>query len=764
MFKSKLFFFVLIILLSLNLEAQNKLNPLTMGIAPRIMNPLPPSVIQPASPLAWNTNAFGYNAYGSVIPVGPFKFFLNAPSVLTSLAADSLSSNFIQAGSFDANGIWWGVRYGTNTLVKIDTSSGIITQVVSITGATTVTGLAWNFSSGVMYASDYNSGTNRIGTINLTTGVFTPLIQIFATGILIDIACSNDGSIYGHMITGTGTQSQIYKNGILLGNTGFIGSYAQGMSWDHRVDSGYLAAYNNTTSTGELRRINTTTGATTLIGSFGCEVDGFAIPGAPGPLFSNFQIQNTQSPCGPYLVTTQILPGPATVTSAKFYWARNVSTMTDSINMTKGAGTNWSCSFPGNGLPGTYNYCMQAVDQVGFVTKMPPGAPTSFYSFTVSASDTTKPVITHTPIQNYPRINWPATVSCIATEPCGMDTVWVSWNINSDSYNMFYLTRGSSNRWIGMFNSDTSQVVPGDLIHYRIIARSSSAQHSMDSTSLYSFNIISSQHYVCIGDGNLSSIYPFTTYWDDGKTDLVFCSDEILAAGGYLGFIEKIGFNVISADTIQLNGFQIKMLNSTDCGQVGVNPWTVCYSGTYKVPGSGWQYINLTTPFFWTPGQNLFVEICYNNAAWSQYSPVYATAQTSKMNGYCTDLPTGDGCTANWNLTSLAYRSNTCFFIDPGDKVKNKTGIIPSVYSLSQNYPNPFNPITKIDFSIPKNGFVVLKIYDVLGREIKTLVNENKTAGYYTIDFNASEFSSGVYFYRLESNGYVNVKRMMLIK
>ncbi|MFZ4592192.1 MAG: T9SS type A sorting domain-containing protein, partial [Ignavibacteria bacterium] len=77
---------------------------------------------------------------------------------------------------------------------------------------------------------------------------------------------------------------------------------------------------------------------------------------------------------------------------------------------------------------------------------------------------------------------------------------------------------------------------------------------------------------------------------------------------------------------------------------------------------------------------------------------------------------------------------------------------------------NPFNPVTKINFALPKQGLVTLKIYDVLGREVRTLVNEVKSVGNYSVDFNASEFSSGIYFYKLESEGFSDIKRMMLIK
>ena len=92
------------------------------------------------------------------------------------------------------------------------------------------------------------------------------------------------------------------------------------------------------------------------------------------------------------------------------------------------------------------------------------------------------------------------------------------------------------------------------------------------------------------------------------------------------------------------------------------------------------------------------------------------------------------------------------------------SNIVPAEYSLSQNYPNPFNPNTKINFALPKQGFVTLKIYDITGREIKTLVNEIKQAGYYTVDFNGSNLSSGVYFYKIQTGDFSSVKRMVLVK
>ena len=90
--------------------------------------------------------------------------------------------------------------------------------------------------------------------------------------------------------------------------------------------------------------------------------------------------------------------------------------------------------------------------------------------------------------------------------------------------------------------------------------------------------------------------------------------------------------------------------------------------------------------------------------------------------------------------------------------------IVPVEYALSQNYPNPFNPTTKVNYALPKNGFVTLKVYNILGVEVANLVNENKPAGNYSVDFNASELSSGIYFYSINVNGFTDTKRMMLIK
>ena len=85
-------------------------------------------------------------------------------------------------------------------------------------------------------------------------------------------------------------------------------------------------------------------------------------------------------------------------------------------------------------------------------------------------------------------------------------------------------------------------------------------------------------------------------------------------------------------------------------------------------------------------------------------------------------------------------------------------------YALAQNYPNPFNPTTQIHFELPQSGFVTLKVFDMVGREVATLVNDPRNSGSYTVRFDATNLSSGLYVYRLSAGSYSSVKKMIVMK
>ena len=130
----------------------------------------------------------------------------------------------------------------------------------------------------------------------------------------------------------------------------------------------------------------------------------------------------------------------------------------------------------------------------------------------------------------------------------------------------------------------------------------------------------------------------------------------------------------------------------------------------------------------------------------------------------------------------LNYRDDACYpVLDyiyddlvyskiDGREYGNYTNVVeqrklgPFMFELGQNYPNPFNPSTTIQYEIPKSGMVIIKVYDVIGREVKTLVNQYQNIGMHEINFNAGNLSSGVYYYQLRAGNFISTKKMILLK
>jgi len=118
--------------------------------------------------------------------------------------------------------------------------------------------------------------------------------------------------------------------------------------------------------------------------------------------------------------------------------------------------------------------------------------------------------------------------------------------------------------------------------------------------------------------------------------------------------------------------------------------------------------------------------------------------------------------TTNWTSTVHYCIINGIEYGNPVSINMNQN--IPGAFILHQNYPNPFNPTTTIKYQIPEISFVTIIVYDVLGSEVATLVNEEKPVGNYEVEFNAASLPSGIYFYRLQAGSFVETKKMVLMK
>jgi hypothetical protein len=123
------------------------------------------------------------------------------------------------------------------------------------------------------------------------------------------------------------------------------------------------------------------------------------------------------------------------------------------------------------------------------------------------------------------------------------------------------------------------------------------------------------------------------------------------------------------------------------------------------------------------------------------------------------------GIWGNWETPRVYYVDSLSIYLEeenPSTLLEDEKII--TDFSIYQNYPNPFNPNTKINFYIPEFSFVYLKVYNVLGDEVATLVNEEKPAGSYQVEFDATTLPSGIYFYRLLAGSYIETKKMVLMK
>jgi hypothetical protein len=164
---------------------------------------------------------------------------------------------------------------------------------------------------------------------------------------------------------------------------------------------------------------------------------------------------------------------------------------------------------------------------------------------------------------------------------------------------------------------------------------------------------------------------------------------------------------------------------------------------------------------------------------WQQIATISDLYYEDESLSYCTAIPPAqceEECTFHYKIKVVdvgnkeSDYSNVAWARLVGGGKPSKIGANGSAdklefeYSLSQNYPNPFNPTTQIDYLIKSAGFVSLNIYDMLGTEVVSLVNERKEPGHYSVEFNAANLPNGIYIYKLQADSFVDTKKMILLK
>ena len=278
-----------------------------------------------------------------------------------------------------------------------------------------------------------------------------------------------------------------------------------------------------------------------------------------------------------------------------------------------------------------------------------------------------------------------------------------------------------------------------------------------------------------------------TTWENDPNKEYTVTADDI--SNGY-AVIER-GFNNLTLDNVTNNDVTIKFtVNMVGAvSSITGNPFPsiddvrLCGANApLKWPAGGWPdadsaltiklYDNGTNGDV-TAGDNIWSR----NVVFTQYSPLKVEYKYGANWGLASNTGGNDNessiGTNHWiNLTPYMTGGtvyNIWATMDTTDLtdvtgIENQNTGTPMAYELNQNYPNPFNPSTLIRYAIPEQGIVTLRVYNLLGEEVVTLVDGFKNAGSYDVTFNASNLSSGIYFYQINSNNFVSTKKMILMK
>jgi photosystem II stability/assembly factor-like uncharacterized protein len=330
---------------------------------------------------------------------------------------------------------------------------------------------------------------------------------------------------------------------------------------------------------------------------------------------------------------------------------------------------------------------------------------------------------------------------------------------NNDIYASTYMMGGYGG---GLYRS-TNEGVNWSLIGFN--------NHSINAVEVTSTNILVNTDTGFYRSSNIGASWTKIALIDNTISSIASSGLNIYVGGKGLVYrstnngVNWTSFNNGLPTNIRFNTMVISGSNIFICG---LDSTASANGGVFKSTDNGQNWINVglsdkNVNALFTSGYNLF--------AGTKLGGVYLST-----NAGVTWLQKNQGLTNIW-ITSIFvfgdYILAGCWEGTPGvwrrflldiigiQKISTE---IPDKYSLCQNYPDPFNPSTKIKYQITKNSKVSLKVFDILGHEIQTLVNETQSPGTYEVNWNAGNFSSGVYFYKLQAGNFSDTKRMLLIK
>ena len=690
--------------------------------------------------------------YGNDAIAGPFVSVPIPAGTPINTVGGNFSTAFLAGGDFNDAGVYYACTYGgalgVSTLITVDVTTGTPTTIGAITGITQYpTALDFNTANDTWYFGETDGVSSKLYTIDVNTGAATLVGTLTGVAGLIGMAIDCDGNAYGVDIG----SDQIFSINLstaaatAIGPMGFDASYAQDADFDASTGTLYLAAYNVTLSAGEFRSANLSTGATTLITSWGAvEIDGFAI----------------DNPCGPPCpVGSSTNPSPANGTTG--------------VSITTPGNATWT-----NGAGAT------AVE----VFFGPVGNVVSVYSGTPISS-----LAIPAPLQYATTYQW--RVVCKNDTCSAFASTW-SFTTEQDP---FYtevvdtLYPQAAQYWTGTTNGTAK--TDGEV-------RGVGTEDGW-----FMFDVSSIPDAATIMSVNLNGYVNLTNYpyWSatplPGLNPLTATALELKTAieansGTTLAYVYS---NETSTFTTGWKTYPLAGTVNADLQSALGQEWFAMgmdsrdNSATYYINWDGWSQVNI--PYlvvqysYVTPVELTSFAATTDNRNvtlnWSTATELNNSGfQVERSNGSAYEVVgfvAGHGTTSevrNYSFVdqnvvsgSYSYRLKQVDFNGTFEysNVIEVEVVGVKEFALGQNYPNPFNPSTTINFSLATDSKVSLKIFDVLGQEVATLLNGQLAAGNQTVSFDASSLNSGVYFYRIDASGvdgqkFSSTKKMILTK
>ncbi len=288
-------------------------------------------------------------------------------------------------------------------------------------------------------------------------------------------------------------------------------------------------------------------------------------------------------------------------------------------------------------------------------------------------------------------------------------------------------------------------------------------QYKLNDTANIDIRVVGFPQYYNYLNGTGTNVFPFGQTGGKATTSVYLPGEFNHPSPVPTGkSISKIYFSITSGSPTVFSNLMVLLAQDT------ITSLSSFYTGTFdtvynhstvttnEIAADMFYSLTLDHPFPFDPSKSLIMSVGQCGSSTTAY-----TLRTTSLSGNRRVHSLG-GCPFTLGGTSTYVHNIGIDVTGPTSVIGNP--VIPEKYSLEQNYPNPFNPVTNIKYNIPKSTFITLKVFDMMGKEVQTLINEYKNAGSYDIRFDGSNLSSGIYYYRFLAGDYTESRSMVLIK